>query len=86
MTIARVRWVTAASISSALMLSVSGRMSTNTGMAPLSANAFAVETKVKDGMITSSPGFRSHRSAAISSAAVHDGVISTRRVPRRPSR
>ena len=35
---------------------MSGRMSTNTGTAPRSTNAFAVETNVNDGMITSSPG------------------------------
>ena len=34
-------------------------MSTNTGTAPRSTKALAVETKVNDGMITSSPGSRS---------------------------
>lgn len=63
------------------MLSVSARMSTNTGTAPRSTNAFAVETKVKDGMITSSPGTRSSRIAAISSAAVHEWVSSARALP-----
>ena len=38
------------------MLSVSGLMSTNTGTPPRSTTALAVETKVKDGMMTSSPG------------------------------
>ena len=53
---------------------MSGRMSTKTGTAPRSANALAVETKVNDGMITSSPGPTSASSAAISSAAVHECV------------
>ena len=53
---------------------MSGRMSTNTGLAPRSTNALAVETNVSDGMITSSPGPMSSSIAAISSAAVHDGV------------
>jgi hypothetical protein len=38
------------------MLNVSARMSTNTGVAPRSANALAHDTKVNDGMMTSSPG------------------------------
>ena len=62
----------AASISVSSMFSVSGRMSTNTGVAPRSTNALAVETNVNDGMITSSPGPMSSSSAAISSAAVHE--------------
>ena len=45
----------------------------------------AVETEVKDGMITSSPGSRSHRSAAISSAAVQECVSRARFAPRRSS-
>ena len=49
-------------------------MSTKTGTAPRSAKALAVETKVNDGMITSSPGRRSSSSAAISRAWVHEGV------------
>ncbi len=63
------------------MLSVSARMSTNTGTAPRSTNAFAVDTNVNDGMMTSSPGSRSSSSADISSAAVHEWVRSARRVP-----
>src|SRR5262249_52791018 len=54
---------------------------TNTGTAPRSTNAFAVETNVKDGMMTSSPGSRSSSSAAISSAAVHECVSSARFAP-----
>ena len=38
-------------------------------MAPLRTAALAVDTKVYEGMITSSPSRRSHSSAAISSAA-----------------
>jgi hypothetical protein len=63
------------------MFNVSGRMSTNTGTAPRSTNAFAVDTKVNDGMITSSPRVRSASSAAISSAAVHECVSSALRAP-----
>ena len=77
---ARVRGVIAASISVSSMFSVSGRMSTNTGTAPRSAKALAVETNVNDGMITSSPGCRSSRSAHISSAWVHDVVSRDRDV------
>ena len=58
------------------MFSVSARMSTNTGTAPRSTKALAVETNVNDGMMTSSPGSRSSSSAAISSAAVHECVSS----------
>ena len=47
---------------------MSGRMSTNTGTPPRSTNAFAVDTNVNDGMITSSPGATIESSAAISSA------------------
>ena len=54
--------------------SVSGRMSANTGRAPRRTNAFAVETNVKAGTITSSPGSMSSRRAAISSACVHEVV------------
>jgi hypothetical protein len=43
---ARVRGVIACSISRSSMLSVSGLTSTNTGLAPRSTNALAVETKV----------------------------------------
>ena len=75
--IARVRGVTAASTRASSMLSVSGLMSTNTGTPPRSTTALAVETKVKDGITTSSPGPMSRRSAGISSAAVHECVRST---------
>src|SRR5437773_9648325 len=57
-------------------LSVSGRLSMNTGLAPRSTNAFTVDTKVKDGTMTSSPGLMSSNSADISSACVHDVVNS----------
>ena len=52
-------------------------MSTNTGTAPRRAKALAVDTKVYDGMITSSPSPMSNSSAAISSAAVHEWVSRT---------
>ena len=64
---------------------MSGRMSTKTGRAPRSTNAFAVETNVNDGTITSSPGPMSSSSAAISRACVQDVVSSTRRAPRSSS-
>ena len=73
---ALVRGVIAASMRASSMLSVSGRMSTNTGVAPRRTNALAVETKVNDGMITSSPGPTPARIAVISSAAVQEWVRS----------
>ncbi len=60
-------------------------MSTNTGVAPRSTNAFAVDTNVYDGMMTSSPGPTRARSAAISSADVQDCVSSARGTPSRSS-
>ena len=63
------------------MLSVSGRMSTKTGTAPRSTAALAVDTKVNEGMMTSSPGARSNSSAAISIAAVQEWVRSAWRAP-----
>src|SRR5258708_6272278 len=65
------------------MLSVSRLISTKTGVAPRNTTAFAVDTKVNDGMMTSSPGARLHRSAAISSADVQDWVNSASPTPRR---
>jgi hypothetical protein len=47
--------------------------------------ALAVETKVNDGKITSSSGFKSHRIAAISKAEVQEGVISTLGIENRSS-
>ena len=61
------------------MFKVSFQTSKNTGIAPRKTNAFAVETKVKEGMITSSPSLISARIAAISKAAVHECVINTLR-------
>jgi hypothetical protein len=52
---------------------------------PRSTKAFAVDTKVKDGMITSSPLFRSSSSAAMSSAEVHEWVSSALAQPVRCS-
>ena len=63
------------------MFRVSGRTSTKTGRAPRRTNAFAVDTNVKDGMITSSPGSKSSKSALISSACVQDVVKSAFRPP-----
>src|SRR5690242_2160672 len=62
--------VIAASILVSSMFRVSSRTSTNTGTPPRSTNAFAVDTKVNEGMMTSSPGWISISIAAISSAAV----------------
>ena len=53
---------------------MSGRISTKTGVPPLKQNAFAVETKVKEGMIISSPGLISASNAQISNAAVQEWV------------
>ncbi len=63
------------------MFIVPGSTSTKTGTAPRRTNAFAVETNVYDGMMTSSPGVRSSRIAASSSACVHELVRSTRDDP-----
>ncbi len=57
----------------------------NTGTAPRSTKAFAVETKVKDGVMTSSPGSRSSSSAASSRADVLDCVSSALAQPVRCS-
>jgi len=48
----------------------------NTGFAPRRTNAFAVETNVNEGTMTSSPGWVSRRIADNSSASVHDVVRS----------
>ena len=53
---------------------MSGRTSAKTGRAPRKTNALTVETKVKDGTTTSSPGRMSRSSAAISKACVHEVV------------
>jgi hypothetical protein len=52
-------------------------MSANTTRAPRSAKALAVDTNVNAGTITSSPGPTSSKSAASSSAWVHEVVSST---------
>ena len=52
------------------MLRVSARLSANTGRAPFHMNALAVETKVYEGTMISSPGCRSSSRALISSACV----------------
>ncbi len=75
----------AASIFVSSMFNVSGRMSTKTGVAPRSTNAFAVETNVNDGMMTSSPAPTPLRMAAISRAAVQECVRSAFWLPTRCS-
>lgn len=77
----RVAGVSAASTSAGSRFSVSGSMSTNTGVAPRSAKAAAVETKVNEGTITSSPGPNPPRRAAASSAAVQEWVSRARSAP-----
>ncbi len=66
--------VTAASIKLSSIFKVSFLMSTKTGTAPLSIIALAVDTKVYEGKITSSPSFRSINSIAISRAWVPEVV------------
>jgi anthranilate/para-aminobenzoate synthase component II len=61
------------------MLSVSGRMSTKTGVEQRSTKAAAVQEKVKEDMMTLSPGPTSASSAASSSAAVLEWTISAQR-------
>jgi hypothetical protein len=68
--IARVRGVTRRATSCGSSPSVIGSMSANTGRAPALITALAVETNVKLGRITSSPGPSPATATAISSAAV----------------
>lgn len=70
--------VTAASTSRSSRFMVSARTSTNTGFAPRSTKALAVDTKVKDGMMISSPSPTSANIAAISNAAVQEWVNKAR--------
>ena len=67
---ARVRDVMRASMSAALMLQVSGSMSTNTGVAPSNTTTSAVAAKVKGDVITSSPGPMFRAISEISNASV----------------
>ena len=60
--------VIAASIFVSSIFIVSGRMSTKTSVAPANTNELAVDEKVNEGRITSSPGSKSHKKAAISNA------------------
>jgi hypothetical protein len=76
-----VRPVIAAATARSSRLRVSGRQSTKTGTAPRSTYAFAVETNVNDGRITSSPGCRSSSSPVSSSACVQDVVSSADGAP-----
>ena len=52
------RGVIAASIASAVTMSVSRSQSTKTGFAPYRETTFGRETHVMEGVMTSSPGFR----------------------------
>ena len=80
-----VRSVTAASIFVSSRFIVSGRMSTKTGVAPVSTMAVAVLEKVKLGTMTSSPFPSPHRSVAISRALVPLVVKSAFWAPKRSS-
>src|SRR5258706_14170185 len=71
----------AASIFASSRLRLSSRTSTNTGTPPRSTKALAVETKVNEGMMTSSPGPMPARIAAISRAPVPECVSSALRQP-----
>jgi hypothetical protein len=73
--------VTAASTADGSIVRVSGSMSTKTGVAPWRANALAVETNVKDGITTSSPGSTSSSRAASSNAAVAEWTSSAEAQP-----
>jgi hypothetical protein len=72
--IAFVLLVIADSTKSSLRFIVSGRQSINTGTPFLINTEVAVEVKVNEGIITSSPGLRSIINIAISNAEVQEGV------------
>ena len=59
---------------SASRLGLESMLSANITFTPSRKNAKAVETKVYDGTITSSPGFSLHNIAHISSASVPDVI------------
>jgi len=63
------------------MFGVSSPLSAKTMRAPRSTKALTVETKVKLGAITSSPGPMSARMAAISRASVQEVVSSALGMP-----
>ena len=65
---------------------VRSSISANTGRAPTRRMALAVDTKVKDGQITSCPGPMPRARSASSRAWVHEVVRSTRRPSRRSAR
>jgi hypothetical protein len=71
-----VRGVTSASSREQSRFGVCGSLSANTTLAPRRMNALAVDTKVNDGMMTSSPGPTPARIAAISNASVQEDVSS----------
>ncbi len=75
-TMALVRGPISGAIVASSTFRVSGRQSAKIGVNPCIANAFAVDTKVNEGTITSSPGRASSSSADISSAAVQELVRS----------
>ncbi len=63
------------------MQKLSGSISTKTGVAPVSATAFAVAAKVKDGTITSSPAPMPRASSAMCSAEVPEFTATHSRPP-----
>src|SRR6266700_1872485 len=64
--------VTAAAAASRLRLNVARSMSQNTGLAPKYSTTLAVDTHVKAGTITSSPGLTSNAATARCSAVVQE--------------
>ena len=80
--IARVRGVIAASTWARSRLRESSPTSTNTGRAPTRTMTFAVATKERAGVMTSSPLPIPQASSAISSPAVAEVWVRTGRPPR----
>ena len=68
------------------MFSESGQMSAKTGVPPRRTTALAVAKNVKDGTMTSLPGFRSIAMSAISSASLPDAQATAKRVPQYSAR
>ena len=64
-------------------MKVSSRISQKIGFAPLNKKAFTVDEKVKDGVITSSPGSKLINIEAISKAVVPDVVSSMLSISKR---
>ncbi len=63
------------------MLNVSRSTSQKTGVAPMYSTTLAVETHVKAGTITSSPGERPRTATARCRAVVHDVVAAACETP-----